>query len=185
MTKRVSKRFATMLIAIGSLVGLPLVVYSVLEFSYARMNVRAWVTGLIVGLLLLLASYLVWILLIGVMQRAVRERNAHPIREGVGNVLGMFVWTTHWAYIVLRRLPEDYRKYAERYQLEVPQLSPERFQTWAFAAILTGSWALVVGFPGNVKLAATICDAINAISGPSPAKEGDLHDISAHFREDG
>jgi len=40
-----------------------------------------------------------------------------------------------------------------------------------------------VAFPGNIKLAATICDAINAISEPSPAKERDLHDLGAHFRE--
>jgi len=123
MTQRVSKRFTTILIVLGSLVGLPLVVYSVLVLYYARINFRVWVWAMIAGLLLLLASYLVWIPLISVMQRAVREKGAHPIREGFGNTLGMLIWTTHWAYIALRRFPEDYSDYAERHQLSVPQLS--------------------------------------------------------------
>ena len=182
MKKRISKRFVIILITLGNLVGLPLVVCAALVLSYTQMNI-AWVLGLIAGLLLLLGSYLAWISLIYQIQRSVSENGAHPVREGIGNVISMFVWTTHWAYVTLRRFPEDYRNYAGRHQLEVPHLSSERFERWAFMAVLTGSLALVVAFPGNVKLASTICDAINAISELASVKRPDLHDISGHFRD--
>jgi len=183
MTQRVSKRFVVLSIALGSLAGLPLVIIGL--FSYSRRHVKAAALELIAGIILALAAYLVWMFLIRMMQKSLREKDAHPAQDTVGDTLGFLFWTTHWAYITLKRFPEDYNDYAERHQLSVPQLSPERFERWAFAALLTGCLALVVAFPGNIRMASAICDAINAIPQTQPAKQRDLHDISANFRDGG
>ncbi len=164
MTRCVSERLVTSLIALGSLAGVPLMIIAL--FSYGTGHVKAATFELIAGLILILEGYLVWMFLIRTMQKALRERNARRTVDEVGSTFGFLFWTPHWAYIALKQLPQDYVDYAERHQLNVPQLSPERFQKWAFAALVTGSLALVLAFPGNIKLAATICDAINAISEP-------------------
>ncbi len=184
MAQRVSKRFVISLITSGSLLGLPLMIIG--AFSYGRRHVKAAALELIAGIILILAAYLVWMFLIRVMQKALREKDAYPTPEVVGNVLGFLFWTPHWAYIALRQFPQDFTDFAKRHRLNVCELSPERFQRWALASLATGSLALVVAFPGNIKLAATICDAINAIpqtQQTKPPKERDLHDIGAHFRD--
>jgi heme/copper-type cytochrome/quinol oxidase subunit 4 len=186
MTEQVSKRYFVWSIAGGFGLSILLSIVAIIAAmsSYRTDKPAVVVMWLLLALIPTIYGVIIWLRLIYKMWQAIQDGHARVTPGTAVGFLFIPIFNLYWVFRAVACFPRDYNNFVDRHELNAQKLEPHMFvafSAFCCAGNSAGLPLLIVGF----ILISRICDAINAISGPPPAKERELHDVGSHFRDDG